>query len=325
MKVKLTLLILCLTYLSYAQNGINYKALIKDDNGNAIVNQSISIQLSIQENADTIYQETHVETTSNNGFIVLNIGEGTSSLGNFSNIDWSSNPHFLKVEIDTGNGLVDMGTSQFKTVPYALSSADSSWEKSGNDIYRDSGNIAVGSSSAEQKLDVNGKIKIADDNTAPTEGTMRYNSVTKNFEGYDGTKWVILNNNPSFNVTTITAPDNDTPNYTDFTFISGSRISFSIDFSAPMNISSAVIGSSILIGDDGTGTGTMNWSNGDTRLTITTDQSYFDLSADCFSGVPIILKGNGINQLLDANNLAIDGDDDGIAGGDFVVIFVTIC
>ncbi|WP_298904208.1 hypothetical protein [uncultured Psychroserpens sp.] len=407
MKTKLTLFFLLCILIGYAQNGINYKAVIKDDNGNVIANQSVTLQLTISENATNVYQETHVESTDDNGILIVGIGEGASSLGDFATIDWGSNPHFLKVEIDTGDGLVDAGTSQFKTVPYALSSADASWSKSGADIYRVSGNISIGSNTPtnaktrilhnstifspqlflyedqldfarlnfggsnsasiwavaasvyddpvasrfniynsnygdimsirgngrigivnaepEQKLDVNGKIKIADDNTTPTEGTMRYNSVTKNFEGYDGNNWVILNNNPSFNVTTITAPDNDTQNYTDFTFISGSRISFSIDFSAPMNISSAVIGSSILIGDDGTGTGTMNWSNGDTRLTITTDQSYFDLSADCFSGVPIILKGDGINQLLDANNLTIDGDDDGVAGGDFVVIFVTIC
>ena len=407
MKTKLTALFLVFILIGYAQNGINYKAVIKDDNGNVLANQSITLQLTILENATNVYQEMHADITDDNGIIIVGIGEGSSILGDFSTIDWGSHPHFLKVEIDTGDGLVDVGTSQFKTVPYALSSADASWTKTGSDIYRVSGNISIGSDTPtnaktrilhnstifspqlflyedesdfarlnfggsntasiwavaasvfndqnasrfniynsdygdiisvrgngrvgivntepEQKLDVNGKIKIADDNTNPTEGAMRYNSVTKNFEGYDGTKWVILNNNPSFNVTTITAPDNDAPNYTDFIFVSDSRISFSIDFSAPMNTSSAVIGSSILIGEDGTGTGTMDWSNGDTRLTITTDQSYFDLSADCFSGVSIILKGDGINQLLDANNLTIDGDDDGIAGGDFVVIFVTIC
>lgn len=45
---------------------------------------------------------------------------GTAS--DFSEIDWSSGDHFLKVEIDLndGNGFIDMGTTQLWSVPYAF-------------------------------------------------------------------------------------------------------------------------------------------------------------------------------------------------------------
>lgn len=47
--------------------------------------------------------------------------------------------------------------------------------------------VGVNNDMPEQALDVNGKIKLGDDATTPTEGTIRYNSATKTFEGFDGT------------------------------------------------------------------------------------------------------------------------------------------
>lgn len=50
--------------------------------------------------------------------------------------------------------------------------------------------IGVGTGQPEQRLDVFGKISIGDDVTSPSEGTMRYNSSTNTFEGYDGSTWL---------------------------------------------------------------------------------------------------------------------------------------
>ncbi len=54
------------------------------------------------------------------------------------------------------------------------------------------GKLGVGTSIPLQKLDVNGKIKLGDDAETPTEGTIRWNSTTKDFEGYTGNAWVSL-------------------------------------------------------------------------------------------------------------------------------------
>ena len=35
-------------------------------------------------------------------------------------LDWGASNHLLKVEVDYGGGLVDMGTTAFMSVPYAL-------------------------------------------------------------------------------------------------------------------------------------------------------------------------------------------------------------
>ncbi|RYH72584.1 hypothetical protein EVU94_12855 [Flavobacteriaceae bacterium 144Ye] len=131
MKKKLTtLIILLISITAMAQRAINYKALIKDDLGNVVANQNITIEFSILEGpeiafTDIVYVETHSVTTDANGIVIANIGEGVPETG-FENgyglIEWGSffGSHFLKVQIDTGSGLIDMGTTEFNAVPYAL-------------------------------------------------------------------------------------------------------------------------------------------------------------------------------------------------------------
>ena len=129
MKTKLSiLLILVLAFTSMAQNGINYKAVIKDGGGIIVANQLIQIEFSILEGATTVYTEMHVPTTDANGLVILNIGEGTPTFS-FKDINWGNADHSLNVQVNTGGGLQDMGTMQLKSVPYALSSAEREFEK----------------------------------------------------------------------------------------------------------------------------------------------------------------------------------------------------
>lgn len=43
-----------------------------------------------------------------------------------------------------------------------------------------------------QSLEVTGKIRVADDNTPPASGTIRFNALTSEFEGYNGAEWKVL-------------------------------------------------------------------------------------------------------------------------------------
>ena len=103
-------------------NSINYKALIKDSNGNIVANQSVNIQLTIIQKTKQVtkYQETHTVNTDANGIAIVNIGEGVVDLGIYENINWGISEHELNVKVDTGGGLTDMGTTTFNAVPYAL-------------------------------------------------------------------------------------------------------------------------------------------------------------------------------------------------------------
>ncbi|MBT8257778.1 MAG: hypothetical protein KJO49_04865, partial [Bacteroidia bacterium] len=111
------------TLFSYSQNGINYKALVKDGSGNAVTSTTIAVQFQVLKGGamTNVYQETHNPTTDTNGYVIVNIGTGSVDSGVFTDIDWSSDEHHLNVQIDTGSGLVDLGTAQFMAVPYALS------------------------------------------------------------------------------------------------------------------------------------------------------------------------------------------------------------
>lgn len=118
-----TLVMLFFVLTANAQQGINYKAIINDANGDAIVNTEVTILFTILENGTTeVYKETHNPTTDANGIVIVNIGEGAVVSGVFNDIDWGGNPHFLNTQINTGSGLTDMGTTEFKAVPYALHS-----------------------------------------------------------------------------------------------------------------------------------------------------------------------------------------------------------
>jgi len=108
------------------QRGINYKALIKDANGNVLSNTSIRLQFSIIEDPSDqyiTYSEEHQLTTDANGMVIANIGTGTqiSEDDPFSELAWESIDYYLNVKVDVSGGTnyVNMGTTQFMTVPYA--------------------------------------------------------------------------------------------------------------------------------------------------------------------------------------------------------------
>ena len=128
MKKLITLIIVLLISMSsFAQQGINYKALIKDDLGNIVTNQNVTIQFTILDaltSGNIEFQETHSALMTNaNGILIANIGDGSQSLsyGFFNDIDWGNHAHFLQVGIDITGGVnfEDMGTTEFMAVPYA--------------------------------------------------------------------------------------------------------------------------------------------------------------------------------------------------------------
>lgn len=161
-KKALTLVItLLLTLSSIAQNGINYKAVIKDATGNVMVSSPVSIQFAIYEGialTNNVYQESHTLNTDVNGMIIVNIGEGISG-DNFSTIAWENDDHYLNVQVNVGAGLVDLGTTQFKTVPYALVAKNlenAIWETNGINAFYNDGKVGIGTNTPLAELDVKG-------------------------------------------------------------------------------------------------------------------------------------------------------------------------
>jgi hypothetical protein len=126
-KIFLFLLTIFVVGGSYAQSpqGMNYQAVIRDDNGIALSEENISLKVSILQSStsgNVVYSESHSIQTNSNGLVNLIIGKGNLISGNFTSIPWDQGPYFLEIEFDPegGTNYTKLGTSQLMSVPYAL-------------------------------------------------------------------------------------------------------------------------------------------------------------------------------------------------------------
>ena len=117
----------------------NYQAVARTDDGSPIANQEVIIEISIlqgtnceQGGCNVIWQEIHYPTTNEFGLFSIRIGNGQNtfvgSVSSFNAINWydvSAGSYFLKMRVDFGsseyaNGMLNMGTTLFQSVPYSL-------------------------------------------------------------------------------------------------------------------------------------------------------------------------------------------------------------
>jgi hypothetical protein len=128
--------------LAQTNNGIFFQAVARDNFYNPAKDRQIYVESSIIQTTSTgtkVLIELHKTTTDAMGVFSINLGNGTRTGGSASslgNVDWSKGPFFLNLKIaitpfsasDNWNytkELVDMGTTSFGTVPFALYSASS--------------------------------------------------------------------------------------------------------------------------------------------------------------------------------------------------------
>ena len=119
-----TLAVLCLAVFAFAQapQKMNYQALVKDANNNAVAMQAVGAQVTLLQGGEAVYTETHTATTDTNAILALEIGGGTVVSGTFADIDWSLGNYSLKVEIDPegGNNYTLTSEQALLAVPYAF-------------------------------------------------------------------------------------------------------------------------------------------------------------------------------------------------------------
>ncbi|MFT4802602.1 MAG: hypothetical protein ACI93N_002382, partial [Flavobacteriaceae bacterium] len=161
-KILLTLLSVLFCAITFAQSvpqGINYQAVARDASGAVLMNQNLTIQFSVISDITTSavsWQETHLVTTNGYGLYTAIIGQGTTTNGGssltFDVIDWGASNHLFKVEVDFGSGYLDMGTTAFMSVPYAINSTPQSLTISGDTLFISSGNYIILPSSAPTLL-----------------------------------------------------------------------------------------------------------------------------------------------------------------------------
>ena len=122
--------------------GIFFQAVARDNFSNPAKDRKIYIQSTIiqtTENGTKVLIEEHQSQTDPTGVFSISIGQGTRKGGtaaNLASIEWVKGPYFLNLKIaiqpiapvsnwDYTKELIDLGTTPFGTVPYALYSASS--------------------------------------------------------------------------------------------------------------------------------------------------------------------------------------------------------
>jgi hypothetical protein len=151
MKKTYTLLLFLLatvSILAQAPEKMSYQAVLRDASNTLLTNQEVGMQISILQTTITgvaVYIETKTATTNINGLVSIAIGSGTSS-DDFSAIDWSAGPYFIKTATDPsgGSSYSITGTSQIMSVPFAMYAKTSgSSETNATNISKNTSDIAT--------------------------------------------------------------------------------------------------------------------------------------------------------------------------------------
>ena len=100
-------------FQAYSNGGFNYQAVVRDANGNPLINQTVIMKVEIAAGSTAFYTESHSVKTNAFGLINVVIGEGDTN-DDFSSISWGGK-YDLVVSI---NGEV-FDSQRMQSVPYA--------------------------------------------------------------------------------------------------------------------------------------------------------------------------------------------------------------
>ncbi|WP_136667745.1 hypothetical protein [Flavobacterium sp. H122] len=113
-------------FIAYSQvpQKISYQSVVRNASNQLLQNNLVGVKISILQgniSGTSVYSETHLLSTNNNGLLSLEIGGGAVVSGVFNSINWANGPYFIKSEIDPAGGTnyTITGASQLLSVPYA--------------------------------------------------------------------------------------------------------------------------------------------------------------------------------------------------------------
>ncbi|NOT49651.1 MAG: hypothetical protein HOP10_00065 [Chitinophagaceae bacterium] len=110
-----------------APHFFNYQGVARNSVGNALVNKSIGLRITIRDGGALgipVYTETRKVITNNFGLFNIQVGGAgaTNVAGSISGALWNLGTKWMQVEIDPEGGTTfkDVGTTQLISVPYSL-------------------------------------------------------------------------------------------------------------------------------------------------------------------------------------------------------------
>jgi uncharacterized protein (TIGR02145 family) len=118
---------ICTNVFSQAPQSIPYQAIVRNTDGIVLSNTPLTMTFKIHDVSATgtvVFEEDHTTASNAQGLVALKVGGGTPITGTFNTINWGNGAKFLHVLMNAGNDVVDLGTQQMLSVPYALYAND---------------------------------------------------------------------------------------------------------------------------------------------------------------------------------------------------------
>jgi uncharacterized protein (TIGR02145 family) len=114
--------LICTALYSQAPALIPYQAVARDAEGQPLSNATIIARFTIHDISPTgnaVWQEMQTVSTNSLGLFTAQLGSSIP----ITFVNWGSGNKFIQVEIDLGQGYLNLGTMQLLSVPYALLSS----------------------------------------------------------------------------------------------------------------------------------------------------------------------------------------------------------
>ena len=120
-------------------------------------------------------------------------------------------------------------------------------------------------------------------------------------------------------------PRGEGPNFIDFG-LDNNRGVFTVEFNVQVDPLTFNPGTNVTVsGAGGVGSGSISWSDNYSTLIFTTIENFTTISP-CFSGgLDFTILGTGELAPQDTQGRPIDGDRDGVPGGDFTITYDLVC
>lgn len=112
-------LLICALLIAQAPTLIPYQAIARNASGEPLSSSTLNARFTIHDgtaSGEVVWQELQTVSTSALGLFTEQLG-GSVPL---TAVNWANGAKFMQVELDLGNGFVDIGTQQLLSVPYAL-------------------------------------------------------------------------------------------------------------------------------------------------------------------------------------------------------------
>ncbi len=195
--ITLTLVIFSLHGFSQVPASFSYQAVIRDSGGEIWASSLTIVRTTLFQQSvggPIVYQGIHNTSTNDLGLINLKVGSPDTWIsGSLYYAQWNVYPYFLRIEVDLGNGFIDLGSQQLLSVPMAMTAQNavsatqligfeiegaqdgqvimwdgyneiwepsfvqSDWSSDGTNVWRMDGNIGLGISSPGSGLHLHNK------------------------------------------------------------------------------------------------------------------------------------------------------------------------